>query len=818
VLRARAVLAVPLVGADGQVLGSLVAASTAPRAWSDTDAAVLEDLAALAVTEVELWLEAAARHGARAALESSERLFRSIIEHASDVVLICDAAGRIEYASPALERVLGYRRATIAGRTLSDLTHPQDRLSVDAALRALLATGAAPALDLRAQHVAGGWRVLEGTGSRHVDGERTRLIVHLHDATDSRESAAEARRQQHYFESLFEWAPAPIALIDHEDRVLRTNQAFCELFGYAQDELLGGKVNDFIVPAQLREQAESWTTRVHGGEAMRQETVRRRKDGSEVHVSIVATPFDDADGRRRIYVVYRDVTERKQFEEALRTSERRFRSLIENAADGIVLLDGSGKVVYESPSTQRMTGYTEEERVGRSAFEFLHPDDVARVQEEFVGLLSEPGTTRSVVFRYRHKNGEWRDFAATARNLLADPAVRAVVINSRDVTDARKLEEQLHHAQKLEAVGQLAGGVAHDFNNLLTSVLGLTHLLLDSAELHAALRDDVVEIERAVERGVALTRQLLAFSRKQLLRPRVVALNAVISEMMPFIGRLVGEMIAVELELEPQLACVRADPGQLQQVIMNLAVNARDAMPHGGRLRIRTSAVRLDGHVGADRSELEPGDYVALEVSDTGTGFNESVREHLFEPFFTTKEQGKGTGLGLATIYGIVKQSGGDVVAHSNPDEGATFRIYLPQVEGEPEAQPTEARAPRDGRPGARVLLVEDEPGVRALASRVLQRSGYCVLEAEDGGAALDLLEREPAAIDLVVTDVIMPGMSGRTLADHIADRRPGVPVLFMSGYTRDELGIHGVLDDTPFLAKPFAPAALVQKVAELLG
>src|SRR5690606_6738766 len=372
---------------------------------------------------------------------------------------------------------------------------------------------------------------------------------------------------------------------------------------------------------------------------------------------------------------------------------------------------------------------------------------------------------------------------------------------------------------KLEAVGRLAGGIAHDFNNILTAVGGHAALLLEEIPPGDPLRADLEEIKRGVDRATSLTRQLLAFSRKQVLKPRVLDLTSVVAETEQMLRRLIGEDIDLRTSAEPGLGRVLADPGQIQQVILNLAVNARDAMPDGGRLSIELANVDVDEEMARRHvPEQPPGRYVRLTVSDTGTGIPHHIQPHIFEPFFTTKEKGKGTGLGLSTVYGIVKQSGGFIWVYSEPGQGATFKIYLPRVDAPAEQTPAPQPEVAAHAGEETILLVEDEPAVRDLAQRILRRKGYRVIVASNGREALDLVERQEGPIGLLVTDLIMPQMDGRELAQRLAALRPGLPVLFMSGYTGDTIAQRGVLDpDVAFIEKPFSPEGLARKVREIL-
>ncbi|HLQ59911.1 MAG TPA: response regulator [Gemmatimonadales bacterium] len=508
-------------------------------------------------------------------------------------------------------------------------------------------------------------------------------------------------------------------------------------------------------------------------------------------------------------------------ESALRTSERRFRALVEESWDAVALFGADGTILYGSPATTRLLGYDLAEFVGRNAMELIHPDDRTAVLLRLQEATAAPRARVHVAARVRHKNGSWRYLEGVFTNLLDDPSVAAIVNNYRDVTDRRILEEQVVLSQKMEAIGRLAGGVAHDFNNILTAIGGYTDLLLADLAPDDQRRRDVEEIYRAAERAAALTQQLLAFSRRQVLQPKVINLNALVPEVEKMLRRLIGEDILFATVLPPRLGNVRADPGQLEQVIVNLAVNARDAMPDGGRLTIETRNVELDESYAADHPSVRPGRYVMLAVTDTGVGMDEETKARIFEPFFTTKVRGKGTGLGLATVYGIVQQTGGHIWPYSERGQGTTMRVYLPRVDepADPIERPGDV-APETLRGSETILLVEDEAPVRAVTRQLLQRNGYTVLEAPDGPTALALVDGEKGSqhVDLLLTDVIMPGMSGRELAKQLKARRPEVRALFMSGYTDDAVVRHGMLEPgLAYLEKPFRPTALLRKVREVL-
>jgi PAS domain S-box-containing protein len=514
--------------------------------------------------------------------------------------------------------------------------------------------------------------------------------------------------------------------------------------------------------------------------------------------------------------------ERKRAQEALRHSEKQYRDLVETSNDLIWSVDAEGRCTFiNREAARRILGYEPEDMVGRPFTDFMTPAQARKDLETFSHTKDGEGN-----FHYEsellRKDGTVvliRCNAITVRDEQGHP--QGVTGTATDVTEHKRLEEQFRQAQKMQAIGRLAGGVAHDFNNLLTVITGYSELLLQEAPLPDPSRDLIREIIRAADRAAALTRQLLAFSRKQILLPVVLDVNKVIINLDMMLRRLIGEDIDLQVALEPDLRPVKADPTQLEQVLLNLVVNARDAMPDGGRLTITTANVEVGAALTHQRQEVPPGLYAMLRVQDTGHGMDNETKAHLFEPFFTTKELGRGTGLGLATVYGIVKQSGGHIDVESEPGQGAAFTIYLPAVANAPPSRapatpPADAYAVPAGTEV--VLLVEDGAEVRRLTRQILEGCGYTVLEAARGADALDLCARHQGPIDLLLTDVVMPHMTGRELAERLALARPDLRVLFLSGYTDDACLRHGLLGGgRAFLSKPFSPAVLAGKVREVL-
>ena len=511
--------------------------------------------------------------------------------------------------------------------------------------------------------------------------------------------------------------------------------------------------------------------------------------------------------------------ERKHAEEALRESELRARTLFETVNLIVVGLDASGTIEYVNPFFLELTSFTPDELIGASWFDRCLPkSQQAAVHDAFLQLLERNAHThfQNAIIT---KDGAER-MVAWSNTVIRDASGKATATLSigEDVTDRTALEVQLRQAQKMEAVGRLAGGIAHDFNNLLTAIFGYSDLLGEELPPESPAREDLKEIRTAATRAAALTRQLLAFSRQQVLQPVVLNMNDVVQNLENMLQRVLGEDVELETHRAPDLGNVKADPGQLEQVILNLAVNARDAMPTGGKLTIETSNVSLSGDYAAAHRPVAPGEYIMLAVSDSGVGMDETVKTRLFEPFFTTKGVGAGTGLGLATVYGIVKQSGGYIWVYSEPGHGATFKVYFPRVEA-PVDEVKQAPLPAVNLGGTEtILLAEDEELLRPLARELLVRLGYRVIEATNAAEALDLARAHPAEIHLLVSDVVMPGQSGLQLARQLATERPQMKVLYMSGYTDEAIVRHGLLDPgTNFLQKPFTPTVLARKVREVL-
>ncbi len=626
----------------------------------------------------------------------------------------------------------------------------------------------------------------------------------------------ERRRAEESYRLLFESNPSPMWVFDAETRCfLAVNDAAVAEYGFAREEFLAMVIEDIRPPAEV-DRLHSELAGSDPDRGLRKAGVwrHRRKDGSELDAEIHSHDhlFEARPAR---VVMSLDVTERVRAEQALRLSEARYRDLFENANDLITAVDLDGRLTAVNEAFVQATGYSREELIGKPLAELVPEEGRSAVstarREKLDGAESTVYDSELLA-----RDGRLIRIEVSSRLIFDDGRPVGTEAICRDISDRLQLEEQLRQAQRLEAIGRLAGGVAHDFNNLLTVISGYTETLLEESDRSS--EPELTQIAAAADRAAILTRQLLAFSRRQVLQPRVLELNGVVEGITPMLSRLIGEDLELVASLDPTVDRVLADPNQVEQVLLNLAVNARDAMPAGGVLTIRTANVELDDEYVAHHGESNPGPHVMLSISDTGTGMDADTLSHVFEPFFTTKSVGTGTGLGLATVYGIVKQSGGSIWVYSEVGKGTTFKVYLPVTES---ALPLEA--PRDARlPGPTgsetILLAEDEEPLRRLTATLLERHGYVVIAAESANEALIIAEENSRRIDLLLTDLIMPGLSGAAVAERVTELVPGVKVLFMSGYADNIVVRNGNLaPGAAFLEKPFSATDLAAKVRETL-
>jgi PAS domain S-box-containing protein len=789
------------------VLGGRVVGVMAMFGRDPLRAQALEPLASIART-IALGIE-------RKGLEASRKRFADLLDAASDFVTIGRPYGPALYINPAARRALGIGD-TEQIESLAAFRSPESKRHFDeVALPAALRDGSWRG---EAEYVARDGRAIPVSqvlvSHRHAAAGTPLLSAISRDITDSKRAEERTRLLARAIESTTEM----VGVTDLDNRFTFVNRAFLETYGYAADEVLGRTPAILQAPDEAGAAVKDIARAAHQG-GWHGELVHRRRDGTELSVSLTSSVIRDDDDRPiGVLGVARDITDRLRAERAVRDAEERLEFALRASGVGVWEVNLTTGTVFWSETCERMHGLDTGAFPGRlEAFvESVLPDDRTQVQEAIDRAIRD---RTDVVLEYRTQwpDNRIRQISSTGRFFYDDAGtpVRGAGI-AVDITERRSLEDQLRQAQKMEAIGQLAGGIAHDFNNLLTAILGYAGLLGESLAPGDTRREDLDEIRQATDRAVALTRQLLAFSRKQILSPRVLRVGDVVSRLVPMLRRLLGETIDVKTVIADDGA-VKADVGQLEQVLVNLSVNARDAMVDGGSLTIETVDVSLDDSYVRQHGEGSAGRFVMLSVADTGHGMDAATREHVFEPFFTTKPEGRGTGLGLSTVHGIVHQSGGHVWVYSEVGHGTVFKVYLPRTD-EVETPPEPEDDIRVLRGTETILLVEDEDVVREFAHKVLTRQGYAVHALADPGQALAFARAHSGTVDLLLTDVVLPRTNGRHLAEAVSALHPEAGILYMSGYTDDAIVRHGVLEPgTRFLQKPFASDALLRKVRQVI-
>ncbi|HEX2094484.1 MAG TPA: PAS domain S-box protein [Longimicrobiaceae bacterium] len=812
----RIVVEEPIQGPDGTLR------------WIETIKTLLRDGSGASVGIAGTARDITERKQAEEALRVSEVKFRAIFMEAAAGVALLDMEGSVREANPALERMLGYSQEELLGRPVSFYTHPEDTARQPLLLKDFREGRRSHCtLDRRYIRKDGSviWVHLTVSVVHGPQGAPELLLVLAEDITERRQVEEALRVSEERFELLSLATNDAVWDWDIGTGRLWWNEVFPRLFGGSVPHI--GAWEDRIHPDDRARMGAGLEVALHGSRQLWMDEYRfRRADGTYAFVLDRGYVIRDENGSPvRMIGAVMDLTGRREAEEALRASEERYRFLFEGGNDAVfvyALEEGGGPTPFREVNgvACQWLGYSREELLRLSPLDFSDPEDPEGCRSFLAKLLRDGHAMMEGGLVAR--DGTRIPVEASAR-VLDRGGERVVISVFRDITERKQAEEalqesqkQLLQAQKMEAVGRLAGGVAHDFNNMLTAISGFTHLLHLEMGGEEPAREYLEEIIRATDRSTDLTRQLLAFSRQQVLQPKRLDLNVVVGDMDRMLRRLIREDIDLVTVLEPSLGCVLADPGQMQQVVLNLAVNARDAMPSGGRLVIETRNVEVGPEEVRRRSYLRPGSYVSLVVHDTGAGMSPEFQERIWEPFFTTKEVGKGTGLGLSTVYGIVKQSGGYIWVESTRGRGSCFRILLPRVAQEPDSGAEGRTSGKITRGAGTVLLVEDEPSVRRLARKVLLRCGYQVVEAECGIEAIHIFEEH--SFDLLLTDMVMPRMSGMELGERLLARTPSLRVLYMSGYTDDAAVQHGTLPPgTNFIPKPFTPEELAQKVREVL-
>ncbi len=769
------------------------------------------------------------------ALARSEAKYRELVENANSIILRLDPRGRITFFNEFAQKFFGYSEKEILGREMVGAIMPaKDRQGLDLAAMAadLVANPERYAVNEHENRRRNGefaWITWTNKAIRDEQGRLTEILCIGNDSTAYKKAREELVEQSWLLEAFYRYTIIPLVIMDKNFNYIRVNDAFARAAGREVSDF-SGKNHFELYPSKKGREVFS--------KAVENKTPEQKfarpyvfPDHPERGVTYwdwtLVPILNSREEVEFLVLSLKNVTERQRAAQALRESEEKYRLLVKNIPALVFKGYGDWTVDFFDNKIEAFTGYPKEDFDSRKIkwSDLVLPEDLPGIQNVLTEALKG---NKSYCREYRIRARDGKTLWIQERSqIIADPAGNLAYISgvfydissSKETEEAlRKSEEQLLQAQKMEAIGRLAGGVAHDFNNLLTGIIGYAELLLGGLDPHDPRHREAEEIRKAGERAASLTRQLLAFSRKQILQPKRLNLNAVVRDMEKLLQRLIGEDIYLATDLEAGLGLVEADPSQIEQVIINLVVNARDAMPLGGKLNLETANVELGESYTHRDVNFQAGPYVMLAVTDNGEGMDEETQAHIFEPFFTTKGANQGTGLGLSTVYGIVKQSGGYIWVYSEPKWGTTFKIYLPLAAASLEAERSlpEAAAPRQG--WETVLLVEDEETVRDLAAEALHQNGYQVLPAANAEEALAVCESYQEPIHLLLTDVVMPGMSGRHLAEKLCALYPNLKVLYMSGYAENAISHHGVLDPgIAFLAKPFPINTLVNRVRQVL-
>ncbi|MGO9121401.1 MAG: PAS domain S-box protein [Desulfomonilaceae bacterium] len=749
-------------------------------------------------------------------LIESEQKYRTLFEDSNDAVFITTRDGKLIDANRAFLALFGYRRAEAFNMDILHIySNPADRIRFQKDIEHF-----GFVKDYQIKFVTKDRTEIEcllnSTLRMSVDGEILGYQGIIRDVTNQKKAEQALIQHEETLRALLNATTDIALLVNNQGEILTLNRQLASSLGKPAEELIGKSIFELSGSEGTLDRQQRLNDIIWTGKPARQEDTTG--DGRIYDTS--AYPVLRADGSvEGVAVFARDITDRKKAEEELRRSEEKYRGILENIADGYNEVDLKGNLMLVNDSLCEITGYTRERLIGLNYREFVDETNAQRVYEAYNQVYKTGKPNRGLYFEITRMDGSKR-YCTVSISLVKDGngapcGFRGIF---RDITDRRRLEEQLRQAAKMEAIGQLAGGIAHDFNNILTAIIGYSENLSQSIPEGAPYRDKALRINRAAVRAANLTRHLLAFSRKQVLDLKSLDLNALILNFEKMLKPLIGEHIDIVVELSPSAEKVMGDAGQVEQILLNLAVNARDAMPTGGKLVIETGNVFLDDEYAITHSEVTSGPYVMLAVSDTGSGMDSQTMSRIFDPFFTTKTREKGTGLGLSTTYGIVKQHQGHISVYSELARGTTFKIYLPLA---PDTVPIEIKDPRTGnqiRGSETILVVEDEELVRELTSEALQALGYKVLEAGDPAEAKKIGEKYKGALNLLLTDVVLPQMDGKRLFGELSPLFPDMRVLYVSGYTENAIVHHGVLDvGVQFLQKPFTMDALARKVREVL-
>jgi PAS domain S-box-containing protein len=756
-------------------------------------------------------------------LQESEERYRALVEASPSMIAVVQD-GRFVYINRAGARLLGYETPKDAiGISVVDTAAPEFQSAVAERLRYLEEGLENPLIEVELVKTDGTGVLAETTSVPIALGGKPGALIIGHDITERKSAEQRIQRARKDWEDIFQAIGHPTVILDPQHTVLAANRATAAATGRAEHELIGKKCHEIFHEGDSAPESCPLLRLKQTGAI---ETGDMEISALGGHFLVSCTPVtDDAGHLRRVIHISTEITERKRAEDALRGSEELFRATFEQAAVGIALAQIDGPFQRINQRFCDITGYTLEEMLSLTYHDITHPDDREATRDWVDHTLADGQPPPPLEKRYVRKDGQvvWvnvtlshvRDEHGNAINAIG--IVEDITARKRAEEQRSDLEAQLRQSQKMEAIGQLAGGVAHDFNNLLAPIMVYSDLLLQELSPSDPRHHELEQINQAADRARRLTRQLLAFGRKQMLTMKSLHLNQLLLDLQVMLKRTMPENIDIELRLSDERLLFGGDLSQIEQVVMNLAINARDAMPDGGSMIIETGAVELDEKYAREHAEVSPGAHVMLVLSDTGHGMDPATTTRVFEPFFTTKERDKGTGLGLSTVYGIVKQHGGNIRVYSEPERGTTFKIYFPRLSA--DSSPAEAAVTFDSIGGTETLLVaEDDAAVRETACTLLERLGYQVFSAASGARALEVAAAHEGEIVLLLSDVIMPGMNGRELYEKLAVTRPDLRVLYMSGYTEEAIARHGVLrPGTALLQKPFSVRELAAMVREIL-
>ena len=758
----------------------------------------------------------------RARRKYAEERFRAIFENSDSGISWVNMQGQFVNCNSAFLKMLGYSKPELCRLAISDITHPDD-IAKTKDLFAEMVAGQRDKYRVEKRYIAKDGRIIWANvevSTLKGQGSAPRYCIGMvEDITDRKGAESALSESEARFRSFFELPLAGCFVTVPGKTGIAANKRMSEMLGYSAEELRHMSWTPIMHPDDLEKSRRDYE-RLKANEIEGYVSERRciRKDGSVMWVETAVGCVRDKDGSAlQICGHGRDITERKNAEEALQKAEEDYQTIFDRSVSGIICVTTEGKILAANPALARIAGYdSPAELMANVNTHRLWRNELRRM--ELIRRVEQSEVVHGYEFEVLRRDGSLIWVSASARK-ISDGDGKTLYYEAfiDEITARKRLEEQLAQAQKMEAVGRLAGGIAHDFNSILGIIIGYADLILTDAEVSAGVSQSVSEIRDAANRAADVTRQLLAFSRKQVLQAQVLDLNVVVREAATMVGRLLGEHVELVLSLAPESCMVEIDPTGLHRIILNLAANARDAMPNGGKLTIETARVTLDNAFEPGRHSIPAGDYTILAMSDTGVGMDTETQKHLFEPFFTTKQAGSGTGMGLATVYGIVQQSSGYILVNGELGQGATFKIYLPRVEsGKPhiESRPM----PSIPRGNETVLLVEDNARLRMITAKLLRNLGYRVMGAQNASEAIAIADAHPEPLDLLVTDVIMPGMNGQELADVLSSRHPALKILFISGYTDTIVGDQISSRGAVFLQKPFSRGDLATKLREALA